>query len=477
MWKCRTVKKSGRANLKRCYWAAVMVCFLLAFVAGEFAESTDYIHQNAATVTNSVIMRHLGGGAPVPAGTEGNSGLLLLQVLFDQVTSSHDWLFRIFAGGLFILAAGLMVSFQFLIGNPLKVGARRFFWESRDGQKEFATLFEPFRNGHYLHIAWTMLCRDVLVSLGSLAVIPGLILLYSYRMVPFLLAEDPTLSCRDALRLSRVMMRGQKWHTFLLDCSFVGWKLLSGATFGLVGFFYGNPYNIAANAELYAVLRERVMAGAPALQGAVPAFQPMARPAVPAIRFPIRERYSATDYVLFFFSFSVVGWIWEVGLHIVQTGRFVNRGTMFGPWLPIYGAGAVLVLLLLRRAFRNPALTFLLSTLLCTGIEYFTSWVLEAATGQRWWDYSSYFMNLNGRVCLEGALVFGVGCCVAVYMAAPLLGRLYDRIPAKAAGGVCAVLLLAFASDGAYSHFHPNIGEGVTESRPASVETQGRSPS
>ena len=97
--------------------------------------------------------------------------------------------------------------------------------------------------------------------------------------------------------------------------------------------------------------------------------------------------------------------------------------------------------------------------------------MLEAATGLRWWDYSGYFLNLNGRVCLEGALVFGVGCCAAIYLIAPMLGQWYDRIPPKTAGAVCVVLLTLFAADGVRSVVDPNTGEGVTGSAAPRKET------
>ena len=142
---------------------------------------------------------------------------------------------------------------------------------------------------------------------------------------------------------------------------------------------------------------------------------------------------------------------------------FVNRGTMLGPWLPIYGAGGALVLLLLKKLFTRPVATFLVSMVLCSVIEYFSSWYLEVTKGIRWWDYSGYFMNLNGRICLEGAVIFGLGCCAVVYFAGPLLGGLLDRLSPARQNTLCAVLLTLFVADLAYSHFHPNAGEGITD--------------
>lgn len=161
-------------------------------------------------------------------------------------------------------------------------------------------------------------------------------------------------------------------------------------------------------------------------------------------RLDYKRRYGVWHLILLFFAFSFAGWLWEVGIHIVTQGIFVNRGTMYGPWLPIYGCGAVLVLLLLRKVFKNPPLTFVVSMELCSAIEYFASWYLEKAHGIRWWNYSGYFMNLNGRICLEGAVVFGLACCLVVYFVGPLMAAL-------------------FLIDGSYSTKHPNAGKGITD--------------
>jgi len=172
--------------------------------------------------------------------------------------------------------------------------------------------------------------------------------------------------------------------------------------------------------------------------------------------------YGITTYILFFFTFSIMGWLWEVGLHFVQTGDFVKRGVSYGPWLPIYGSGGVLVLLLLRKLFRNPILIFFLTMVLSSLLEYFTSYVLEMRNGVRWWDYSGYFMNINGRICLQGAVVFGIGGCLIVYILAPRLERLYKKIKINIKIVICVVLITLFMVDQIYSINCPNMGNGVT---------------
>ncbi len=175
--------------------------------------------------------------------------------------------------------------------------------------------------------------------------------------------------------------------------------------------------------------------------------------------------YKITDYILFFFAFSFIGWIWEVCLVLVQTGKMVNRGVLLGPWLPIYGSGGVLILLLLRKMFNKPIVTFFSMTILCTVIEYITSWYLEVTKGVRWWDYSNYLLNINGRVCLEGAIVFGIGGCAVVYLLAPKLSKVFNKLSNYILVPICVILTFLFTIDVIYSHYHPNMGEGVTISR------------
>lgn len=183
--------------------------------------------------------------------------------------------------------------------------------------------------------------------------------------------------------------------------------------------------------------------------------------------------YSVWSLVLMFFALSFVGWLWEVSLHLLTDGVFVNRGVLHGPWLPIYGCGSVLILLVLNRFRKRPGLEFLAAVLLCGCVEYFTSLFLEVMyNGTRWWDYTGYFLNLNGRICAEGLLVFGVAGMVVVYVLSPLLDRVLRRLPPKAATAAALVLLGIFAADQVYSSIQPNTGAGITdyETRAAVME-------
>ncbi len=92
-----------------------------------------------------------------------------------------------------------------------------------------------------------------------------------------------------------------------------------------------------------------------------------------------------------------------------------------------------------------------------------TSLIMEIVTGGvKWWDYSGYFLNLNGRICAEGLLVFGVGGLAIVYIIAPVIDNLIRKADEKKVMAVCTSLMVIFAADVVYSQFHPNMGEGIT---------------
>ena len=181
------------------------------------------------------------------------------------------------------------------------------------------------------------------------------------------------------------------------------------------------------------------------------------------LKLDYHRRYSLSSMILMFFTFSMVGWIWEVSLRLLNYGEFVNRGTLHGPWLPIYGAGGVLIVALLRKLADKPILLFIGAVVVCGVVEYTTSWFLWEHFHMKWWDYSGYFLNLHGRICAEGLFVFGLGGCGFIYILAPLCDEIYKHIPKRVKTGLCAILLTAFLIDGIYSAGHPNEGKGVTD--------------
>ena len=185
------------------------------------------------------------------------------------------------------------------------------------------------------------------------------------------------------------------------------------------------------------------------------------RPAAEGLNFV--RHYSIWSIMVIFLGCSFIGWLWEVSLHLVTHGELVNRGVLHGPWLPIYGSGAVLILLLLNRLRKHPLALFLATIVLCGTLEYSISLILEITSGGvRWWDYSGYFLNLNGRICAEGLLVFGIGGLAIVYVLAPLVDNLMQKVDGKLCRTLCLIVMAVFLTDWTYSQFHPNQGEGIT---------------
>jgi len=176
------------------------------------------------------------------------------------------------------------------------------------------------------------------------------------------------------------------------------------------------------------------------------------------------RNYKLIHLLLMFFIFSTVGWIWEVMLGYMTRGMLVNRGVLHGPLLPIYGRGAILILVLLKKFRKYPVVEFAGIILLSGCMEYFISWYLEMLyNGKRWWDYSDYWLNLNGRICAEGLLIFGLGGMFAVYIAAPFLDNKMQKMKPQRLMILAAVLLVIYVGDSIYSTKYPNEGDGITE--------------
>lgn len=176
------------------------------------------------------------------------------------------------------------------------------------------------------------------------------------------------------------------------------------------------------------------------------------------------RRYTLYNLILIFFITSFCGWFWEVVLHIVEDGRFVNRGVLYGPWLPIYGAGSCLILLLLYRFRKDPGKHALLTAIICGIVEYYTALFLELThNGQRWWDYTGYFLNIDGRICADGLLLFVVAGMAVVYLISPKLDNFLRRFNKKILITACIILSTVFIVDFVYSTTKPNEGKGITD--------------
>lgn len=170
----------------------------------------------------------------------------------------------------------------------------------------------------------------------------------------------------------------------------------------------------------------------------------------------------ANIIVMFFFG-SVIGWIWEVICTFYRYGIFANRGVLHGPWLPIYGVGFLLMIILKKYVGKKPILLFVSSLTVCGLLEFITSIVLETLYHTRWWCYGNEAFNINGRVCLKSLIFFGVAGSLIVYGIVPVLDHELNKIDAKKKKILATMMMLIFMIDLVVSIFHPNMGSGISE--------------
>ena len=229
MWSIRDIKKKGRSALKRNYWRSVLVAalmFLLTTVASKLTQ-----------IRSRSILRNVG-----------------FEPLHKMMPNEI-----IIITGIVIVGYMSIIVFAALVkiicSNALEVGGCLFFKNNAEGESAKLTLIgEGFSD--YAHVFVTLLLRDIFVVLWScLGIFPGLVKGYSYRMVPYIVKDYPDLSETEVITLSRSMMDGNKWRTFLLDLTFVGWFFAGIVSYGMISVLWTYPYYENTIAALYLELK------------------------------------------------------------------------------------------------------------------------------------------------------------------------------------------------------------------------------
>lgn len=139
--------------------------------------------------------------------------------------------------------------------------------------------------------------------------------------------------------------------------------------------------------------------------------------------------YQICIYFLLFIIYSCMGWIMEVIGKLIEKHKFINRGFLIGPYCPIYGWGCLTMILLLSKYLDEPIILFFMAILICSILEYFTSYFMEKLFNARWWDYSKRKFNINGRICLETMIPFGILGCLILYIVNPFIINILDKVP------------------------------------------------
>ena len=157
--------------------------------------------------------------------------------------------------------------------------------------------------------------------------------------------------------------------------------------------------------------------------------------------------YSAGQWVLLFFFYCFCGWVWESCYVSVCQRRWVNRGFLRGPLLPIYGSGAIIILFATLPVAGNLILVWLLGMLAATALEYVTGAAMEALFKVRYWDYSDKKCNLNGHICLSSSIAWGFFSILLVKFIHPPIARLLADVPAWLVDPLALALTVVFTVD------------------------------
>ncbi len=142
----------------------------------------------------------------------------------------------------------------------------------------------------------------------------------------------------------------------------------------------------------------------------------------------------------------------EVGCKLVELKKFINRGFLIGPYCPIYGWGCILIIILLNKYTNDPLVLFIMAIVICSILEYFTSYFMEKLFKARWWDYSRRKFNINGRICLETMIPFGLLGCLIMYFVNPFFVSIYSKIPSNILIIISSVLFTIFLTDNIISY-------------------------
>lgn len=333
-WHCSMLKTNAKANLKKYYWWAVLVCLIVTLVSGGFSNafsfklnnintssiSTEYKKKSTISTpyelgyvegykygyqacksgypysedslkqqTNSDTEEYTNGlvdgyhagyydcfngsefDSDPPSVKEANKGFAYddklsfkenITNLANSMGISERELNVILtvASIVFLLVSLFAAFFSIFVAQPVEIGGIRFFMCARNGDVQFGNIGYIFKKGQYIKAVKTNVVKSLYIFFWSLLfIIPGIVKTFSYALVPYILSENPTISTRKAISISKKTMKGEKWHFFILGLSFILWYLLGSIACG-IGTIFVLPYVQATYAEFYALMRQKALA-------------------------------------------------------------------------------------------------------------------------------------------------------------------------------------------------------------------------
>ena len=267
MWTRKNVKQKGKKSFFGNYWKCVLVALILALVIGTAGASGSSVGTSIGSAAG--MMQTYEDETSTGYSSSDDLSETDFDIEIDPGTgvtthiSQDDAEFTgVFAGALIgiailffivmLIATAFSLAIRYFLMAPFEYGCRKLFRKNLDEPAKLSNIVYVFDSKNYKNVVKTAFLRDLFIFLWSLLfIIPGIIKSYEYRLVPYIVSEDPTINFRSALDQSKELMKGNKWRTFVLDLSFIGWDLLSALSFGLAGIFFVEPYKAATDAALY----------------------------------------------------------------------------------------------------------------------------------------------------------------------------------------------------------------------------------
>ena len=261
MWTRKSVKQKGKKAFLGNYWKCVLVAIILSIAIGAGSYGAGSGSSFSSTFTN-IISQKEDDDRNVDRTVEytdddGTSHKVTFDVdLTDPASIDQEdvnILIGLFVVGavIYVVIMAFALAFKYFLMIPFDYGCRKFFRKNLDEPAKLSNIVYVF-DSHYKNIVKTAFLTDLFIWLWSLLfIVPGIIKAYSYRLVPYIMSENPDINFRDAQAESARLMKGNKWKSFVLDLSFIGWDILTLMTWGFLEIFFVGPYKASTDAALY----------------------------------------------------------------------------------------------------------------------------------------------------------------------------------------------------------------------------------
>ena len=264
MWTRKELKERAKEALKRNYWKIVLVSLIGMLIGGGLGSSgISGGGSDIRDMASDNVKEHFTEHENDDVDWEGAEAVLddiQMDIRPQDIVAIAFTVIVVLIVTAIVLAIG--IALDVLLLNPVQVGINRFMVKSLDDTARIAEVGYTFDH-NYKNGVKVMFFKDLYVVLWSLLfIVPGIYKAYQYRMVPYILGENPDMTYEEVLQRSKDMMDGQKWDAFVLDLSFILWHMLGGITCGLAEIFYVAPYVNLTDAALYSRLSRKDLADA-----------------------------------------------------------------------------------------------------------------------------------------------------------------------------------------------------------------------